>query len=83
MKLREFKYLEKQRKIDLLSQSGVYLCTRQEPEFTIDLYQMDSFYIEAYYYHGCEGPGYMRAFSSTDFLEPYLNKINLTNLLAS
>ena len=81
MRLEEFKYLEKQRKIQLLFENGVYLCTRQEPEFTIDLYQIDSFYIEAYFHHGCEGPGYMRAFSSTDHLTPYLKDIDLSQLI--
>ena len=81
MKIEEFKYLEKETKKRLLFHNGVYLATRQESEFIIELYQIDSFYVEAYFHESDQEIGYMRAFSSLDDLLPYLGKIDISNII--
>lgn len=81
MKIEEFKYQKKEIKMQLVFDNGIYLCSRQEPEYTIDLYQIDAFYVEAYYHHREKVSGYMRAFSSVHDLEPYLDEIDLSGLM--
>jgi hypothetical protein len=81
MKIEEFKYLEKETKKRLLFDNGVYLASRQESEFIIELYQIDSFYVEAYFHESDQEIGYMRAFSSLDDLLPYLGKIDISNII--
>ena len=50
MKLKEFKYEIKEKKKQLLFANGIYLATRKEMDYTICLYQIESFYVEAYFY---------------------------------
>jgi hypothetical protein len=45
-----FNLLDKHEQADVLSEDGVYLHTRQEPEFIIDLYQLNGFFVEVYYH---------------------------------
>lgn len=80
MTIDEFNRLEKDQREKLLLNNGVYLLSRQEPEFIIDLYQMDSFYIEAFYHHGKKRLLYVRAFSHLDELAPYLADVKLNSL---
>ncbi|GAC1417925.1 MAG: hypothetical protein NVS1B13_21600 [Flavisolibacter sp.] len=77
MKLKEFKYEIKEKKKQLLFDNGIYLATRKEMDYTICLYQIESFYVEAYFYDEFEEVGYMRAFSSMNELDPYLRKIKI------
>ena len=46
-----FDSLTKAQQADVLQFQGEYLYTRQEPEFTIDLYRLGDFYVEIYF-HG-------------------------------
>ena len=77
MKLKEFKYEIKERKKELLFNNGVYLASRKECNYIICLYQIESFYVEAFFYDEFEEVGYMRAFSSINELDPYLKNINI------
>ena len=81
MTIDEFKILEKTQREQLLFHNGVYLASRQEPEFVIDLYQIDSFYIEAFYHQGKKRLIYIRAFSTTDDLLPYIMNIDISFVL--
>lgn len=45
-----FNLLSKQEQADLLLEEGTYLHTRQEPEFLIDLYEIEGFFVEVYYH---------------------------------
>ena len=83
MQLCEFKYQEKQTKKELLSCNGVYLSHRVEGDFIIFLYAIDSFYVEMYLDFEEMEVGYIRAFSSTDALHPYLQKINIDALMSA
>jgi len=82
MLLHEFKYQEKQKKQELLFENGVYLATRFIKDYQLILFAVDSFYVEVYFdIEHCE-IGYIKAFSSTDELAPYLKQVNLQPLLA-
>lgn len=57
---------------------GVFLGDRKDDEHRILLYQIDGFYVEAYYHMEYNVLRRFRSFSSTDQLDPYLNEIDLT-----
>lgn len=73
-----FKKLTLKEQVDLLCYEGIYLCSRQEPEFMIDLYQIDSYYIEAFYHRKTKKMISFRSFHSTDMLQPYFLDSSLT-----
>lgn len=60
---------------------GVYLCSRQEPEFIVDLYQINSFYVEAFYHERKNEIINLLTFSSTDPLKIYFSKIDLLRFI--
>ena len=81
MKLKDFKYEIKEKKKQLLFDNGVYLSKRKVDEFMIYLFQVHSFYVEVYFYDDFEDVGYIRAFTSTDNLQPYFEQIDISGLL--
>jgi hypothetical protein len=81
MLLKEFKYEDKHKKKDILFKYGVYLANRPDGDFTVLLFPIDSFSVEVYFDREEEEIGYIRAFSTTDFLAPYLERIDISGLL--
>lgn len=57
--------------------NGVFVADREDEEHRILLYQIDSFYVEVYYDMQHNALVRFRSFSSTEQLDPYLDKINL------
>jgi hypothetical protein len=80
MEVIDFKLLQKEAKKEVLFKKGVYLLSRVELLHEIDLYQIDSFYVEAFYPLGDTALQYLRAFSNTDELYPYFKFIDLATL---
>jgi hypothetical protein len=62
---------------ELVINAGVLLAIRQEPEFIIHLYQLDSFYIEFFYHQVRKSPVSIRSFTHTKGLDPYLTGMDL------
>ncbi len=56
---------------------AVFVADREDEEHKILLYQIDSFYVEVYYHSEYNVIRRFRSFSSTDQLQPYLDKIKL------
>ena len=56
---------------------GDFIADREDAEYKILLYQIDSFYVEIYYHKEYNVIRRFRSFSSTDQLQPYFEKINL------
>lgn len=83
MELKDFKYHCKEKKVELLFSNGVYLASRKLGKDTLFLFQVNNFYVEVYFYEDCEGPGYMKAFTDSSFLDPYLDKIDINFLFES
>ncbi|MGN6165323.1 MAG: hypothetical protein ACTHOF_12355 [Flavisolibacter sp.] len=83
MLFKEFKYQDKQSKKQMLFNHGVYLAQRPHTGFTILLFQIDSFYVEVYFDTEEEQIGYIRTFTSVDDLEPYLQQVDISGLLAA
>lgn len=82
MKLYEFNTLNMEAQIDAVCSKGVCLGGRQEPQFRIFLYQVDGFYVEVFYHWGTKKVTDFKAFMDTDLLEPYLDEINLAELMS-
>ena len=60
---------------------GAFIAARQEPEFIIRLFQFSSFYVELYYHQVKDSAVSARSFTDTNKLEPYLDSIDLSELL--
>jgi len=82
MDIREFKYQEKHTKKTLLASFGVFIGKRTVNDFSIYLFQMPSFYVEMYFDDEEGEIGYMRAFSNTNALQPYLDAIDISEIYA-
>ena len=70
-------------KAEIMRYEGVYLCSRQEPEFVVDLYQIDHFYVEAFYHERKKEIVQLLSFSSTDPLQAYFSKIDLNRIISA
>jgi hypothetical protein len=82
MNMYQFNCLDEVRQIELLWSAGVLIGSRQEGFYKILLYQIDSFYVEVFYQYFQGKMVKLKSFTDTDQLEPYLDAINITALLA-
>lgn len=46
-----FNDLDKRDQADLIQQEAIYLGTRELPEFIVDLYSLEGFFVELFYHH--------------------------------
>ncbi len=77
MTLYEFNALNELEQTEALKEHGVELSNRKEGEYSVTLYQIDSFYVEVYSHNFNRR---YRSFLSTDPLEPYMNTIDISGL---
>lgn len=77
MKLDEFVLLTEDQKISLLWREAIFIAERKEVPFYVYLYQIHSFYIEAWYCSNFINIFQLKSFSNTEELHPYLEKINI------
>lgn len=76
MTLYQFNELDEMEQAEALW-AGVFLTDREDEEHRILLYQIDNFYVEAYYHKQHNVLVRFSSFSSIDLLDPYLDKIDL------
>jgi len=81
MTMYEFSILEKEDQEVFLESNGIFLVTREQDGFIFDLYKIDSFYVEFFYFTHDHGKIVVRCFTSVEELKPYLDIINLDGLL--
>jgi len=81
MRLKDFKYQDKETKKQLLLKYGVYLMNRPDGAFILYLFQIDSFYVEVYFDKEEEEIGYIRTFADIEQLAPYLQAIDISEVL--
>jgi hypothetical protein len=77
----QFEMLNTGEKETLACLQGSFIGVRQEPEFIIRLYQLDSFYVELYYHQVKDSAVCARSFESTVKLEPYLSGIDVSEII--
>lgn len=77
----EFIRLKKTEQVELLYCNAVYIDKRKEGDTVCVLYQMDGFYVEISYvkYRCCISR--INAFESLDLLEPYLDAMDVEELI--
>ena len=81
MKMHDFQLLPEQDQIEILYQFGVYIGKHKQP-FSINLlYQLEGFYVEVFYRKYRSHVKHLHCFESTEFLEPYLEQIDVENLV--
>jgi hypothetical protein len=81
MTFHDFQLLPEQEQIDSLYQYGVYIGKRKEAFSIIVLYQFESFYVEVYYRKYRSYVKNLHCFESTELLDPYLEQIDVENLV--
>jgi hypothetical protein len=60
--------------------NGTFIAHREDGFFRVLLYQIDSFYVEVYYHKTANVILRFRSFTTTRLLEPYLEKINISDI---
>ena len=81
MTLHQFNRLCENKQRETLVCEGTLLAKRAYGSYSIALFQVDSFYIEVWYTKKGLDIGLVRAFDSTDELEPYLNEIDIADVV--
>lgn len=78
---RIFSALQKKEKLRLTNILGQYIGTRGEENYYIHLYQLHSFYVELFCHKQKSRIEKVHSFTSTDELIPYLEKIDIKELM--
>jgi hypothetical protein len=81
MMIQHFNTLSKQDQQNSLLKEGIFLAEREDGPFRIMLYQLDSFYVEVYFFNLYNKVAFLQSFTDTDALEPYLEQLNVTSML--
>jgi hypothetical protein len=81
MKAVEFKMLPPQRQRQLVVEQGVPLGKRQSDRYCIYLFALEGFYVEVYYFRLSGEYGTLKPFDETEALAPYLEQIDIQELL--
>ncbi len=81
MTRKNFSALSKNAKKSSLLKSGAYLAERKLGCFRIMLYQVDDFYTEVFFFEWSKNAIGFRSFHSTNKLTPYLQKIDLSDIV--
>jgi hypothetical protein len=81
MKLLHFQQLTFDEKVHTIYNHGVYIGKRKLDGLTILLYQVAGFYVELVYKKYRNSILKLHCFDSTEFLNPYLDAINLEDIV--
>jgi hypothetical protein len=81
MTLHHFNALSGDKQRKALLHKGVFVAHRETKEFSILLFQLDIFYVEIFFLKESDEIVWIKSFTCTDELEPYLNQIDLSHLL--
>lgn len=81
MKLSEFVLLPEDQKVCILWREAKIIAERKERTYNVFLYQVYSFYVEVWHSGNLMNNYKLRSFSTTEELEPYLEKINISELM--
>jgi hypothetical protein len=78
----EFQALNEDMQTQLLSLDGVYLdLNRSKGRYHIELYALYNFYVEIFFERSTEEPMYLKAFQKMKSLDPYLEMIDIGEIL--
>ncbi len=80
MNLCEFNQSNHEQRIALIWKQGTYLEGRSSGAYSICLYSMGKFFAEVWYIAEDNQISLIRGFTSNSFPEPYLEKVDLSNI---
>lgn len=80
MTLCEYNGLDQAEQFEALYNYGIHISDRADQEYCIILFQLDSFYVELYFHIEENALKKLRSFSNLDFIIPYLEQIDLSEL---
>ena len=83
MKLADFILLGEDERIAVLWREANIIAERKDRGYNVFLYQIYSFYIEVWHSCNLKDKYKLRSFSGTEELEPYLQKIDISNLFTN
>jgi hypothetical protein len=83
MTMYEFRILGDQEQLDIIHGQGVYIGKRKAKDLVSVLYQVESFYVELFYKRYRYFISHSRCSSSVTIAEPYLEQIDLAELVNS
>jgi hypothetical protein len=78
MKLYDFKFLDDKSQAEVLFNYGVLIAERLYKDLVIQLYQINSFYVEVYYNAVFKMVQGINSFENLSRLEPYLSSIDIS-----
>jgi hypothetical protein len=81
MNLRQFNQLTRKEQRVLLLTEGTFLDERSTLRHDVMLYELDGFYAEAYFIKDTNKASFFKTFTDPGYLEPYLQQIDLQDLL--
>ncbi|MDN5202902.1 hypothetical protein QQ008_16040 [Fulvivirgaceae bacterium BMA10] len=67
----------------LVKKRGSYLSIRESNSFLINLYFIDDFFVELWYSSNGISVNQIRSFRKLKYLEPYLNTIDISDVVSS
>lgn len=76
-----FTHINRKSQADLLYHEGTFLYTREEPQFIVDVYQLEDFYVEIYFHKHLEDFLAMRSFEATERKPEYNSDSDTFGLL--
>ena len=77
----KFRMLDKNEQIDLLYKEGIYIGKLKEGNSIVVLYQLDSFYVKIFYQKYRCYVNRLYCFTSTALLEPFLDQVNVNDMV--
>ena len=80
MNLWEFKHLSEEDQQYVLQKKAVHIATINDEQESLELFQVDSFYIEIECIHSFLKVITVNFFDETSLLEPYLESINIEEI---
>ena len=81
MTLNQFQLLSEEDQATTTWANGSFLAIGDMEHIKVLLYQIHGFYVEAFYNCESNKVEYFKSFSSTDDLEPYLQAIDLSDII--
>lgn len=76
----EYNYLNQIEQFDALYHHGIHISDRADQEHCIILFQLHNFYVELYFHIEQNALKKIKSFSNVDFISPYLEQIDLSEL---
>lgn len=81
MRHTEFMHLKMPKQVNLLYKKAVYIGKRKVERSIVVLYQLEGFYVEIFYLKYRWHISRINAFESVDLLDPYLQGVDVEELI--